>query len=184
LEDGLDLRREIDDFLRDVEARAYRIALFGVRDREDALDIVQDAMLRLARRYSHRPREEWRPLFYRILQNGVRDVQRRRSTRSRVLCFFGGADGDYDPVAEAPGPHSDQPLERVSADDALQAMEQALGLLPPRQREAFMLRNFEGLDVAGTAVAMGCTEGSVKTHYSRAVHRLRALLSAHIEETL
>lgn len=181
-EDELASSIDIDAFLREVEARAYRIALLGVRDRDDALDIVQDAMIRLVRRYADRPREEWRPLFYRILQNRVRDVQRRRSMRSRVMCFFGGADGEYDPVVEAPAPGNENPLERAFAEDAMQALEQALSVLPARQREAFMLRNFEGLDVAGTAVAMGCTEGSVKTHYSRAVHRLKDMLRAHIEE--
>ena len=173
---------EIEAFLRDVETRAYRIALIGVRNRDDALDVVQDAMIRLVRRYSHRPREEWRPLFYRILQNRVRDVQRGRSMRSRVLCFFGGTDGEHDAIAEAPAPGSENPLERASNDNAMQALEQALRALPSRQREAFMLRSFEGLDVAETATAMRCSQGSVKTHYSRAVHRLRELLRAHVEE--
>ncbi|HLF12940.1 MAG TPA: RNA polymerase sigma factor [Gammaproteobacteria bacterium] len=179
-EDTLDSGIEMEAFLRDVEARAYRIAVVSVRDRDEALDIVQDAMIRLARRYAARPSVEWRPLFYRILQNRIRDSQRRRTVRSRVLSFFGGVDDDeYDPVAEAPGPQSDNPLDQLINTDAMQALEQALSMLPIRQREAFTMRNFEGLDVAQTAVAMGCTEGSVKTHYSRAVHRLRDLLKDH-----
>jgi RNA polymerase sigma-70 factor (ECF subfamily) len=174
----------IEAFLRDVEARAYRIALAHIRDRDEALDIVQDAMIRLVRRYANRPSEEWPPLFYRILQNRIRDIQRRRAVRSRVLSFFGGtaSEDEHDPLVEAPAPRSDNPLEQVTADDAMRALEQALGELPARQREAFMLRNFEGLDVAQTAIAMRCTEGSVKTHYSRAVHRLRAVLAEHGEE--
>jgi RNA polymerase sigma-70 factor, ECF subfamily len=174
----------IEAFLRDVEARAYRIALAHIRDRDEALDIVQDAMIRLVRRYANRPSEEWPPLFYRILQNRIRDIQRRRAVRSRVLSFFGGtaSDDEHDPLVEAPAPRADNPLEQVTADDAMRALEQALGELPARQREAFMLRNFEGLDVAQTAIAMSCTEGSVKTHYSRAVHRLRAVLAEHGEE--
>jgi len=173
----------IEAFLRDVEARAYRIALAHIRDRDEALDIVQDAMIRLVRRYANRPSEEWPPLFYRILQNRIRDIQRRRAVRSRVLSFFGGtaSDDEHDPLVEAPAPRADNPLEQVTADDAMRALEQALGELPARQREAFMLRNFEGLDVAQTAIAMSCTEGSVKTHYSRAVHRLRAVLAEHGE---
>jgi RNA polymerase sigma-70 factor (ECF subfamily) len=155
----------------------------NIRDRDEALDAVQDSMIRLVRRYSDRPTEEWRPLFYRILQNRIRDLQRRRTVRSRVLSFFGGVESDeYDPIVAAPGPSSDDPLDRLQASDAMQALEQALLMLPARQREAFSLRNFEGLDVAQTAQAMSCTEGSVKTHYSRAVHRLRELLKEHGEE--
>jgi RNA polymerase sigma-70 factor (ECF subfamily) len=184
-EEALDSGAEIELFLREVEARAYRIALVNIRDRDEALDIVQDAMIRLVRRYATRPSVEWPPLFYRILQNRIRDIQRRRAVRSRVLSFFGGtaSEDEFDPLAEAPAPHAENPLEQVKADDAMQALEQALATLPARQREAFTLRNFEGLDVAQTAVAMECTEGSVKTHYSRAVHRLRELLAEHAEES-
>lgn len=182
-EHTLESRVAIEAFLREVETRAFRIALMNVRDRDEALDIVQDSMIRLVRSYSRRPSEEWRPLFYRILQNRIRDVQRRRSVRSRVLSFFGGIEGEeYDPLVTAPGPAADNPLDRVLAHDAMQALEQALSILPARQREAFTMRNFEGLDVAQTALAMNCTEGSVKTHYSRAVHRLRELLREHGEE--
>jgi RNA polymerase sigma-70 factor (ECF subfamily) len=180
-EGALILRARLEVFLREVEARAYRIALVHVRDRGEALDIVQDAMIRLVRRYAERPSEEWPPLFYRILQNRIRDIQRRRIVRSRVMSFFGGtaSEDEHDPIVEAPAPRAEQPLEQLSADDAMRALEQALGDLPARQREAFVLRNFEGLDVAQTAVAMSCTEGSVKTHYSRAVHRLRVVLAEH-----
>jgi RNA polymerase sigma-70 factor (ECF subfamily) len=180
-EDALILRARLEAFLREVEARAYRIALVHVRDRGEALDIVQDAMIRLVRRYAERPSEEWPPLFYRILQNRIRDIQRRRMVRSRVMSFFGGtaSEDEHDPIVEAPAPRAEEPLEQLSADDAMRALEQALGELPARQREAFVLRNFEGLDVAQTAVAMSCTEGSVKTHYSRAVHRLRVVLAEH-----
>jgi RNA polymerase sigma-70 factor (ECF subfamily) len=180
----LDSSAAIEAFLREVETRAYRIAALSIRDRDEAFDIVQDAMIRLVRHYARRPSTEWRPLFYRILQNRIRDVQRRRAVRSRVLSFFGGtaSDDEYDPLVEAAAPRSDNPLERLTASDAMQALEQALLTLPARQREAFTLRNLEGLDVAQTAAAMSCTEGSVKTHYSRAVHRLRDLLEEHGEE--
>jgi RNA polymerase sigma-70 factor (ECF subfamily) len=183
-EGALILRAPLEAFLRDVEARAYRIAVVQVRDRGEALDIVQDAMIRLVRRYASRPREEWAPLFYRILQNRIRDIQRRRAVRFRFLSFFGGvgSDDEHDPLVEAPAPRADNPLEQLAGDEIMQAVERALGELPARQREAFVLRNFEGLDVAETAAAMGCTEGSVKTHYSRAVHRLRELLAERGEE--
>jgi RNA polymerase sigma-70 factor (ECF subfamily) len=163
--------------------KAFKIAQAALRHEDDALDAVQDAMLQLARAYSDRPAEEWKPLFYRILQNRIRDVQRRRAVRTRFVSFFGGtaSEEEHDPIAEAPGPRGENPLEQVTADDAMRALERALDDLPARQREAFMLRNFEGLDVAQTAVAMGCTQGSVKTHYSRAVHRLREVLAEHGE---
>ena len=176
LESGI----EIEAFLRGVQGRAFRIALVTLRDHEEALDSVQDAMLRLVRRYARRPAEEWPPLFYRILRNRLRDGQRRRAVRTRFLSFFGGIESeDPDPLLAAPAPAADGPFDRLAAADAMQALEQALATLPARQREAFMLRNFEGLDVAQTAIAMSCSTGSVKTHYSRAVHRLRELLKEH-----
>ena len=177
LESGI----EMDAFLREVETRAYRITVASIRDPHEALDIVQDAMISLVRKYSGRPAEEWRPLFYRILKNRIRDWQRRGVVRGRVMSFFGGQEGEsYDPVAQAPGPSTGNPSEAVARGEAMDALEQALGELPRRQREAFTLRNFEGLSVAETATAMSCSEGSVKTHYSRAVHRLRELLGEHV----
>jgi RNA polymerase sigma-70 factor (ECF subfamily) len=176
----LEASSKMEAFLREVETRAFRIAVVSTRDADEALDIVQDAMISLARRYADRSEDEWRPLFYRILKNRIRDWQRRSIVRSRVMSFFGGQESEeYDPVAQAPGPSSDNPTEVLERSDAMQALEHALGELPARQREAFMLRNFEGLDVAGTAAAMGCSDGSVKTHYSRAVHRLREMLGEH-----
>ncbi len=181
-EDGtLESRAEMEGFLREVETRAFRIAVVSTRDAGEALDIVQDAMISLSRSYADRTAEEWRPLFYRILKNRVRDWQRRRIVRGRVMSFFGGQEGEeYDPIAQAPGPTSENPVEALARSDAMDALEQALRDLPRRQREAFMLRNFEGLNVADTATAMGCSDGSVKTHYSRAVHRLRDLLGEHV----
>ncbi len=174
----------LEAFLRDVEARAFRIALVHVRDRDEALDIVQDAMIRLARRYANAPSVEWTPLFYRILQNRIRDWRRRQIVRNRVLSFFGGLpagpDEEPDPLLGAPGSAGDDPLERAAGDGALAALEEALRQLPARQREAFLLRSIEGLDVAQTAAAMSCSEGSVKTHYFRAVQRLRELLGEHL----
>jgi RNA polymerase sigma-70 factor (ECF subfamily) len=176
-EETLDQGHELEAFLRDVEKRAFRIAAMMIRDADEALDIVQDAMIRLTMRYRDRPSAEWRPLFYRILKNRIRDWHRRRAVRNRVLSFFGGHDeDDADPMAAVPGPSEDNPLKRLEADESLAALSKALEQLPARQREAFMLRTFEGLDVAETAQAMECSEGSVKTHHSRAVNRLRELL--------
>ena len=178
----LQRERQLNQFLAGVERRALRFAEIAVRDRDEALDLVQDAMIKLVRKYAGHPAQEWTPLFYRILQNGIRDWHRRQAVRNRVVTWFGrsaGAADDYDPVAAAPDPMGRTPDEQVESRQAMQELERAVAGLPPRQREAFMLRAFEGLDVAGTAVAMGCSEGSVKTHYSRAVHALRDALGDH-----
>jgi RNA polymerase sigma-70 factor (ECF subfamily) len=171
---------ELNDFLRDVEARAYRITLAATRDPEDALDIVQDAMIRLVRRYAGRPSAEWAPLFYRILKNRTRDWHRRQAVRRRVFSLFTSPrESRSDPIDTAPAARSEEPSEQLRNQRAMRALEAALRELPERQREAFELRNFEGLDVEQTAMAMGCTAGSVKTHYSRAVRRLRERLGEH-----
>lgn len=180
--DTLQRQQELNRFFAEVERRALRIAEIAVRNREDALDLVQDAMIRLSSKYADRSSDEWPPLFYRILQNGVRDHHRRQAVRSRVMVWFGRAnaeDSDYDPVAAAPDPIGRTPDEELQNDEAMTDLESAIGCLPARQREAFMLRTFEGLDVKGTAIAMGVSEGSVKTHYSRAVHALREALGEH-----
>ena len=174
--------RQLNQFFTEVERRALRFAEIAVRDRDEALDLVQDAMIKLARNYAEQPTEEWTPLFYRILQNKIRDWHRRQMVRNRVMVWFGKgarADNDYDPVAQAPDPAGRTPDEQIETQEAMQRLEDAVGRLPARQREAFMLRTFEGLDVAGTATAMGCSQGSVKTHYSRAVHTLRDALGEH-----
>jgi RNA polymerase sigma-70 factor (ECF subfamily) len=176
----LEQTRELDKFLGEIERRAFRMAQVALRDPDDAMDAVQDAMLKLARNYAARPSAEWRPLFYRILENGIRDLQRRRSVRKRFMVWLPGPKEDPDNEAQDPLENvadGGTPVpERLMQDEALQKLESSLRELPPRQREAFMLRNFEGLDVAETASAMGCSEGSVKTHYSRAVHTLREQL--------
>ena len=179
---ALQKERQLNQFLADVERRALRIAEIAVRDRDEALDLVQDAMIKLARNYSDRAAEEWTPLFYRILQNGVRDWHRRQAVRNRVFAWFKrkpSDDSDYDAIAAAPDSRGRTPDEELQNSEAMQSLEAAVHTLPARQREAFMLRTFEGLDVAGTAVAMGCSEGSVKTHYSRAIHALRERLEEH-----
>ena len=168
-----------------MEKRAFRIAQVALRSIEDAQDAVQEAMLQLAKRYADRPAEEWRPLFYKILQSRIRDTQRRRMVRNRVLSFFGGQkdDGEEDampdPIVAAVDPRGRDPSEQVAQTEAMIALEVALSRLPGRQREAFMLRILEGLDVEQTARAMGCSEGSVKTHLSRAMHSLRESLGEH-----
>ncbi|MGH8303850.1 MAG: RNA polymerase sigma factor [Steroidobacteraceae bacterium] len=171
--------RALSQFLAGVEVRAFKIAQAALRHEDDALDAVQDAMLQLARAYSHRPAEEWKPLFYRILENRIRDMQRRRTVRNRVMAwlpFKSESDEDEpDPIAAAPS-DDPPPVRRLEIDEAMAALEKAVGELPRRQQQAFLLRTLEGLDVAQTARAMGCSEGSVKTHYFRALQALRAQL--------
>jgi len=171
--------RALNQFLAGVELKAFKIAQAALRHEDDALDAVQDAMLQLARAYADRPAQEWKPLFYRILENRIRDMQRRRTVRGRVIAWlpFRGDEDDEepDPIAQAPSPEP-QPPRRLELDQAVGALEKALGGLPRRQQQAFLLRMLEGLDVAQTAAAMGCSEGSVKTHYFRALQALRARL--------
>jgi RNA polymerase sigma-70 factor (ECF subfamily) len=171
--------RALGDFLASVERRAFRIARLALRHDDDALDAVQDAMLQLVRAYASRPADEWRPLFYRILDNRITDMQRRRTVRGRVMAwlpFRGDDDEDpADPIEQAPSAGPD-PVGRLELDEAMTRLDELLEQLPARQRQAFLLRNYEGLDVAQTALAMGCSEGSVKTHYFRAVTTLRAAL--------
>ncbi|HCU85306.1 MULTISPECIES: RNA polymerase sigma factor [unclassified Methylophilus] len=173
--------QEISDFLRQVEKRAFRQTAYAVRDDHAALDIVQDAMLKLADKYASKPVEEYPMLFQRILQNTMRDYWRRQKVRNlwtTLFSSFGQSDDeDYDPletieVESADGDPSDQ-LER---SQIMALIEKALAKLPLRQREAFVLRYWEELDVAETASVMGCSEGSVKTHCSRAVSALSTLL--------
>jgi len=176
----LEQARALERFLEGVERRAFRIARMAVRDDDDALDVVQEAMIKLARHYGTRPSEEWKPLFYRILNNGIRDFMRRRKVRARVMAWLparglAAAEDTPDPVETAPDP-AGGPGDLLEGEQALEALEAGLAALPDRQREAFMLRALEGLDVAQTAIAMGCSEGSVKTHYFRAVHALQARL--------
>lgn len=177
----LQRERQLNQFLAEVERRALRIAEIAVRDRDEALDLVQNAMIKLVNNYASRPEAEWPPLFYRILQNGIRDWHRREKVKNRVMVWFGRgkSDDDYDPVAAAPDPGGRSPEQELQTGQAMERLEDAVYALPARQREAFMLRTFEGLDVAGTATAMGCSDGSVKTHYSRAVHTLREQLGEH-----
>jgi RNA polymerase sigma-70 factor (ECF subfamily) len=170
--------RALEQFLSSVEKRAFKIAQLGLRNDDDALDAVQDAMMKLVQSYAARSSEEWRPLFYRILANGIRDMQRRRTVRGRIMAWLPqrvDEDEESDPVAQAPSAEPTPP-RRLELDEAIGALEAAIAALPPRQQQAFLLRNFEGLDVAETASAMGCSEGSVKTHYFRALATLRARL--------
>ena len=176
--------KELSDFLVQAERRAYKQAAYAIRDDHAALDIVQDAMMRLAEKYGTRPASEFPMLFQRILQNAIRDHFRRQKVRNLwttlLSAFSGGNDGEdeHDPLETLAGeadPNND-PAAQVERSQTLIVIERALQRLPARQREAFVLRYWQDMDVAETAAVMGCSEGSVKTHCSRAVHALAATL--------
>ena len=162
--------------------------MFAVREEQAALDIVQDAMLRLAEKYGHRPAPELPLLFHRIMQNAIRDWFRRQKVRSLWTTLLSSLapgrdeDDDADPLETlqaADGSNVEEaPAEQFERKQVLEIIEQELRRLPERQREAFILRYWEELDVAETAQAMGCSEGSVKTHCSRAAHALAAALKS------
>jgi RNA polymerase sigma-70 factor, ECF subfamily len=174
--------QELSDFLRDVERRAYKQTVYAVRDEHAALDIVQDAMLKLAEKYATKPVEEYPMLFQRILQNTMRDFWRRQKVRNlwtTLLSSFGSNedDDDRDPLETIDvEDNSENPAEQLQRNQTIAIVEKALEKLPPRQREAFVLRYWEDMDVAETAEIMGCSQGSVKTHCSRAVHALAQTL--------
>jgi RNA polymerase sigma-70 factor (ECF subfamily) len=178
----LDRNQALDRFLAGVERRAFRMAQVATGDADEAMDLVQDAMLKLIQRYGARDEAEWGPLFHTILQSRIHDWYRRTKVRNRWRAWFSRREDDSaqdDPlesVADTSSPLSD---EQLAQKRAMAALNEALRTLPLRQQQAFILRAWEELDVAQTAAAMGCSEGSVKTHYFRAVHALRQLLGAH-----
>jgi len=179
-------RNELSEFLVTVERRAYKQARFAVRDEQAALDIVQDSMLKLSEKYGAKPSVELPMLFQRILQNTIRDYYRRYKVRAtwttQLSSILPGKDGEEetDPLDTlAPAEDSKQalgPPDHLEKSQLIVLIEDELKKLPPRQREAFLLRYWEELDVAETAQAMGCSEGSVKTHCSRAAHTLASAL--------
>ena len=165
----------LDQFLAGVEWRALRMAELALGHREDAMDAVQEAMIKLMV-YRERPADEWTPLFWSILRRQVTDRRRRDTVRGRFMAVLGrGAEPSEDPLEMLPDPGED-PARRHADGAAWAALGRALRKLPRRQREAYLLRELQGLDVAQTAAAMGCSDGSVKTHLSRAMSALRLQL--------
>jgi len=175
--------QELSDFLHQVERRAFKQTAYAVRDEHAALDIVQDAMLKLAEKYPDKPVTEYPMLFQRILQNTMRDFWRRQKVRNlwtSLLSSFGSnADDDdvRDPLDTIDvGDESQDPANQLESSQTMQVIENALKKLPARQREAFVLRYWEDMSVAEAADVMGCSQGSVKTHCSRALHTMATLL--------
>jgi len=177
----------MDRFLAGVERRGFRMAELAIGNRDDALDVVQEAMLMLCRRYADRDASEWRPLFYRILQNRIRDHHRRRVVRDRLRTWLRPWSGDpeaesgaVDAMQIVADPRNNGPERQAGQDAAMRQLDRALRRLPGRQQQVFMLRLWEGLDVNQTARAMGCSTGSVKTHLSRALKTLRTQLEGYL----
>ncbi|MEP6607291.1 MAG: RNA polymerase sigma factor [Burkholderiaceae bacterium] len=178
--------KELSDFLASVERRAFKQAQYAVRDADAALDIVQDAMMKLSEKYGDRPAAELPPLFTRILQNATHDFFRRQKVRSTWVTLFSalspGSDEDTDPLetleAMEGSPAAESAADHVERSQVIAVIEEEVARLPARQREAFLMRYWEEMDVAETAAMMGCSEGSVKTHCSRATHALARALRA------
>lgn len=176
--DEQSIRLALDRFLRSVETRAYRMALVATGRREEALDIVQDSMMKLAQKYSHKPEEEWPMLFMRILQNGIRDWYRRQKVKQRFMFFSVDRDNrdeeqdfGFDIADE-----ENNPARRLEYHGVLKTLVDAVQNLPIRQQQVFLLRAWDGLDVESTAQILGVSSGSIKTHYSRALKSLHSQL--------
>ncbi len=163
-------------FLASVEQRAYRMALFAVRNRDDAMDVVQDAMLQLVQRYGARSEQEWAPLFYRIVQNKITDAHRKKRW-ARVMMPWRDDTDEHSTHAEIADQQQPSQAEQLQQSRAMQRLQAGLHKLPHRQQQAYLLRHWEGLDVKQTAQAMSCSEGSVKTHLSRALSALKIELA-------
>lgn len=178
-ESTLENHKELEQFLADVERRAYRMAEIATGNPEDALDILQDAMYKLVQKYAARPAREWGPLFQTILQSRITDYYRRNSVRNRYFSWLSGTNDDEDredPIQTAPDVNALSVEDGIDLDSSMDVLDGAIRQLPQRQRQAFMLRALEGLDVAETAGVMKCSQGSVKTHYFRALANLKKKL--------
>lgn len=171
----------LNQFLSGVELKAFYFAKVATGNRDEALDIVQDAMLKLSSKYANKPEAEWPPLFHRILQNCIRDWHRRK--KGPLSIFQSPAvHKDSDEEIEAVDLHNPGPAQQTHAGYFNQALESALSELPLRQQQAFLLRGWQGLSEKEAAAAMGCGVGSIKTHYSRAIKKLRVQLQEFSDE--
>lgn len=169
----------LNGFFAGVERRAYRIAHIATGNSDDALDIVQDAMLKLAERYAERQPHEWGALFQKILQSRIRDWYRRNTVRNRWRALLRVSDAQVGDPMDAFASSQSAPDEVLREQGSIAALDAALRRLPLRQQQAFILRVWEGYDTAQTAGTMGCSQGSVKTHFSRALASLREALGEH-----
>lgn len=168
----------MDAFLLYVEKKGYRMALMAVGQHADAIDVLQDAMLKLVSNYKERPAKEWKPLFYRILNNRITDFHRQQKMKN-LLFFWRSNEGaeESEPLHESiADDKGEEPVKQIDKEMQQQDVLQEIERLPLKQQQCFLLRSWEGLSVAETSEAMGCSQGSVKTHYFRAVQKLKAVL--------
>jgi len=181
MESALDSKEMMNRFLTEVERRAFQMAKFATGHRDEALDLVQETMLQFVRRYSLRPPQEWKALFYRVLRSRITDWYRRTFVRRKILAWLGRREEEEpeDPLQSLPDTGNPDPSDHVLREEQRGVLEKAIRALPLRQQQAFLLRAWEGMDLKQTAFVMKCSEGSVKTHYSRAVHTLRGLLEGN-----
>ena len=174
----------IEEFLKTIERRAFHMARMATGNADSAMDIVQDSMFKLVEKYAHKTPQEWKPLFYRILNSKTTDYYRRKAVREKVFPwskYVANTDGEDLPdiVDLAAGRLSETPDEMLMRSQRIDKLDRAVNALPRRQREAFMLRCWEGMSTIDTATTMKCSQGSVKTHYSRAMHSLRDVLEEY-----
>lgn len=181
-DDGLDITTRLNNFLREVERRAFVVARLATQDEDEAMDIVQDAMFKLVQKYSGHPQGEWGALFHTILHSRINDWHRRQKVRNRWRVFFFANDEDDEQRLEEQIAQTQfmEPEPQLMHEEMSTLMQAAVGQLPLRQQQALLLRAWEGYDIAETAKIMQCSQGSVKTHYSRAIHSLREKLGDHL----
>ena len=171
-------------FLSSIDKKAFRMARIATGSNEDALDIVQEAMLAFVKKYASKPERDWQPLFYRVLQNRIRDWYRRQSVRNRWRSWLGFPNSEEgsdqgDPLAKVADEKAFDPYRELENQESMVVIERALHKLPVRQQQAFLLRVWEGMSIIETAAAMECSAGTVKSHYARAVTSLREELEGH-----
>lgn len=175
-----EIREALNEFLASVENDAFRLAMAAVKNQDEAIDLVQESMLQLVQGYGSKDSEEWSPLFHRILQNKIRDWYRRRTVKHTLLKWTGLGD-TKEQVESIPAKESDSPESLLDSRSELEKINQAVGKLPPRQQQVFLLRAWKEMSVSETASAMSISSGSVKTHYSRALESLRLHLGTDWE---
>lgn len=180
-EEGLEINARLNNFLREVERRAFVTARLATQDEDEAMDIVQDAMFKLVQKYSGHTEKEWGALFHAILHSRINDWHRRQKVRNRWRVFFfaENKEEEYQPEEQVAQTQFLEPEPQLLQDELSAIMLAAVGKLPLRQQQALLLRAWEGYDITETARIMRCSEGSVKTHYSRAIHSLREKLGDH-----
>ena len=169
---------KIEDFLKDVSIRAFNICVVSCNNKDDAHDIVQNSMCKLVEKYKHNPSNQWKPLFYTILRNKLNDYYRKKALTNKIFASRDTDEEYEETVSYSPNPsdQSNNPQKSIETMERRSALKSALSILPRRQQQAFMFRYWEGFSTRETALAMNCSEGSVKTHLSRANERLRELL--------